>query len=856
MSKLTIKEMQEIAESKNGLCLSTEYINAKTKLLWKCGEGHEWEAIPDQIKRGSWCPYCLGKGKTIDDMKRVALKKGGDCVSQNYLGMHNKLNWKCSEGHIWKATPASVLHSDTWCPHCSRRILTIEDMKDIAQSRGGECLSTEYVDGEVKLKWRCNMGHEWMATPKLVKYKTWCPYCAGIVKLTIEEMQEIAKSRDGECLSKEYVNDRTKLKWRCSERHEWEATPDNIKRGKWCPVCGTGVSERICRKAFELIFNKKFPKRRPKWLVNPKTNTKMELDGFCQELNLAFEYQGIQHFRKNIKFFHKNMKYQEQLERDTLKKELCKKNNVVLFEIPYHIAYKDIPNYIINQCKEKKVDFPNLNLEVFDYKQYEGVYSPNNLERMKKKAEEREGECISTAYINDSTNLRWRCKEGHEWDATPSNVLRGTWCPYCLGRHQTINDMRAIAKLRGGECLSFKFIKNNIKLKWRCKKGHEWKANPNSIKRGSWCPYCIGRHKTIKDMQAIAKSLGGECLSQKYINAKTKLHWRCCEGHEWEAVPSNILKSKIWCPYCGGRIHTIEDMIKLAKSRNGECLSKEYLGSEKKLKWRCKEGHEWETTPAKIKVGSWCPICRGRKKITIEEMQNIAHNRGGKCLSTKYVNSSTKLRWQCKEGHEWEAKSSVIKRGSWCPHCSGRAKLTLEMMQEIAKSKDGECLSTIYTNSSTKLKWRCKEGHEWEAIPESIKMGTWCPFCAGLIKLTIEEMQDIAKSREGECLSTEYINAKTKLTWRCKEGHIWEATPDTVKPGTWCPYCYGNIKLTIEDMQEIAKSRGGECLSPKYFGNKVKLKWRCSNGHEWEATPSSVKNNHSWCPFCSRKKGN
>ena len=38
-------------------------------------------------------------------------------------------------------------------------------------------------------------------------------------------------------------------------------------------------------------------------------------------------------------------------------------------------------------------------------------------------------------------------------------------------------------------------------------------------------------------------------------------------------------------------------------------------------------------------------------------------------------------------------------------------------------------------------------------------------------------------------------------------------------------------KLTIKDMQELAKARGGKCLSKKYVNGRVKLKWKCAEGH-------------------------
>ena len=57
------------------------------------------------------------------------------------------------------------------------------------------------------------------------------------------------------------------------------------------------------------------------------------------------------------------------------------------------------------------------------------------------------------------------------------------------------------------------------------------------------------------------------------------------------------------------------------------------------------------------------------------------------------------------------------------------AKLSLSLMQEIAKKKRGKCLSTVYQNSKEKLQWKCKERHNWTARPTSIGRGSWCPQC-------------------------------------------------------------------------------------------------------------------------------
>ena len=72
---------------------------------------------------------------------------------------------------------------------------------------------------------------------------------------------------------------------------------------------------------------------------------------------------------------------------------------------------------------------------------------------------------------------------------------------------------------------------------------------------------------------------------------------------------------------------------------------------------------------------------------------------------------------------------------------------------------------------------------------------TGCPECAKKKmagkKCTIEQMREIAKNKGGRCLSKNYVNNNSKLLQQCSEGHTpWEATPSHAKTGTWCPECY------------------------------------------------------------------
>ena len=57
-------------------------------------------------------------------------------------------------------------------------------------------------------------------------------------KLTIDIFQKIAKRKNGEILSKIYINNSTPMKFKCKKGHKWFARPDKINnQGTWCPEC-------------------------------------------------------------------------------------------------------------------------------------------------------------------------------------------------------------------------------------------------------------------------------------------------------------------------------------------------------------------------------------------------------------------------------------------------------------------------------------------------------------------------------------------------------------------------------------------------------------------------------------------
>lgn len=111
--------------------------------------------------------------------------------------------------------------------------------------------------------------------------------------------------------------------------------------------------EELCRDIFEKLFDRKFPSARPLFLRNPTTGQNLELDGYCPELNLAFEYDGGQH-AKYIPHFHKHgpTEFMYQVTKDDYKTKKCAAEGIDLIRIPHYIHKEKLHEYITRQLKK------------------------------------------------------------------------------------------------------------------------------------------------------------------------------------------------------------------------------------------------------------------------------------------------------------------------------------------------------------------------------------------------------------------------------------------------------------------------------------------------------------------------
>lgn len=173
--------------------------------------------------------------------------------------------------------------------------------------------------------------------------------------------------------------------------------------------------------------------------------------------------------------------------------------------------------------------------------------------------------------------------------------------------------------------------------------------------------------------------------------------------------------------------------------------------------------------------------------------------------------------WRCAMGHTWQASVADLSRGRGCPYCFGYRPIpgvsdlqTLypEIAAEWHPERNGSLLPSQTARRSNKIVWwRCQKGHEWRtSVNNRIGHGQGCPFCFG--RLAISGKTDLAarypeiadewnyERNQGLFPSELPAHSNRLIWWKCSEGHEWQATPNNRVHGKGCPYCSGRLAIS------------------------------------------------------------
>lgn len=201
-----------------------------------------------------------------------------------------------------------------------------------------------------------------------------------------------------------------------------------------------------------------------------------------------------------------------------------------------------------------------------------------------------------------SKKVKWKCEKGHVWcAAVGSRTVSRTGCPYCAGKRTVGNTLKNWCLNHGeygqqllkewtgldwhNQPISIDSISPGTctMVKWRCSKGHEWVdgvlARTQRYPRG--CPQCE-KEKGVNDIERIV------------VEGKNDLYTWCVK-HSGMSIGKQVLS----------------EWVGLDKDNRKIPMSQIWQSSNREVKWRCPNGHEWVASVRQrtLNGGKTCPHC-------------------------------------------------------------------------------------------------------------------------------------------------------------------------------------------------------------------------------------------------------
>ena len=543
---------------------------SEKKVWWRCGQGHEWQAIISSRIKGHGCPYCSN---------RVVLVGFNDLATTNSK-LASEWNYK-KNGELKPADVTSGSHKRVW--------------------------------------WKCSRDHEWVAEVKSRVYGRNCPYCANKKVLAgYNDLSIINPELAAEWSEKNSVSPREVIRggdrkyfWKCLLGHEdYLSSVDQRIRGQGCPICAQRSQTSFPEQAIFFYVKKLFPDAINRYIIG-----RCEIDIYIPSEHIGIEYNGY--------FSHKG-----KAEKDHKKKSVIESQGIKLVLIK---EYKkdterlDADFYIHERTSNESITSliiavlsalsPNNTVSV-DCDRDQSLINIQYIDSIKNNSiataipeivvewdYEKNGR-IKPEYVSRNSRQKyyWICPVcGYSYLAPPVSRYRGTGCPACAGKavQSGYNDL----KTKNPELLAEWDYEKNTEIDpatvfyrsfdivwWKCSEGHSWQKSVYSrTKNKSCCPYCTGRRVItgFNDLQTKRPDLAEEwdySLNDTtpdkihYNNKTNQVHWICKQcGHKWVHTVSQRNR----CPECLRRktqinVYNIEDMSLYGQFENARRLCEHF----------------------------------------------------------------------------------------------------------------------------------------------------------------------------------------------------------------------------------------------------------------------------------------
>jgi hypothetical protein len=496
---------------------NVHYVNSSTKVEVICDKHGPFHQVPNSHLRGSGCPVCA---KEKSAQKQLP-------THQTYV---NKVE---------KAFPGKF---------------TFE--------------LTKYRGTKKDVTITCKNHGPFTRTAEL-HYQHDCPRCHNELRsqnrLTpIETIRDKVESRGGILLSKKYEKG-VKVKVQCANGHHFSAVWPSINSGSWCRYCDRYFGERFTRHVLELMLGGTFKKSFPNFLINPKTKRRLQLDGYDETLKIAFEYQGEQHFDTSHYYYTEGGMY-----RDQLKREQCRRHDVVLIEVrefKKNYGIKENIEHILKSIPQ------TLNPKLVSVKDIEDSgFTDFKLKELEDIALENGQQMVTRVYfgVNNSYELKCPVPDHSTYFVPGTNFNRQHWCPACEDKdlQSRLDIARGIIRDRNGEFVKFDASGKRLMIHYRCENEHLVKIRFDHLRNKVKCNKCHSdkrKEEAYKRLIENAKFKNCTILQEKYLG-KSKAHRFMCNvcGTIDEKSPQ-LFKQTKGCRPCARKI-SIKNLKRLVST--------------------------------------------------------------------------------------------------------------------------------------------------------------------------------------------------------------------------------------------------------------------------------------------------
>jgi len=411
----------------------------------------------------------------------------------------------------------------------------------------------------------------------------------------------------------------------------------------------------------------------------------------------------------------------------------------------YKLGYKKCPYCnIANIDKSRELEFSGIKLvKDLGREEIDDIIKHCNMDYTK----------LENKYTNDRETIQFTCKYGHRYDTNLFNFIhdkennrcnicerytnRKKFSDWCLSEDSGEYGNRLLREFTGEAIDGERYksgdllLTSKIQLKWRCDRGHEFinsiylrtrqvykKAGTHQTE--STCPYCTGRKvDSSNNLSTYIDIMHLDYIREQFTGLDIQ----------------------------GNRVCNIDDIS---------------YKSNKKLKWRCNNNHEYNQTVKEVidntvKYEHACPICRKQLWYYFEydklhgdelELEFTGIDGQGK-LVDKFINmvSDKVLKWRCRRGHEWNARldERVLRFRNACPICKKNggkfidwcennrpySDLLLSEWAGVDRNGTKHSLMVVDIENGNGMKWVCKKcGKHWyETLLHRIKNRNTCPYC-------------------------------------------------------------------------------------------------------------------------------